>query len=332
MLVDAVSAAVVFSLLSLSLVQAEEFAALVISYDFLAFAAQPILGSLIDRLRLPVISASFGAFLVILSLPIGVVFHIPILAILIVGIGNAIFHLGGGTIALNLIPRKATMPGLFVAPGAIGLLAGTLVGKTAPSLAWLFAFLLLILAIAMLFVKAPEINYEKPTKQQKISSFGLVLSCLLIAIAVRSLMGFAISFSWKSDISLLVALTMGVFLGKALGGVLADRFGWANVAVGSLIISAPLISFFGAYPPIAIFGMFLFNFTMPVTLVAMSNLFTGRPAFSFGMTCLALFLGAIFVFGGLGYIFANQLVSLFTILFSAVILFIGLKMGKKIFY
>jgi hypothetical protein len=42
-----------------------------------------------------------------------------------------------------------------------------------------------------------------------------------------------------------------------------------------------------------IFGIFLFNMTMPITLVVISNTFQGRQGFAFGLTTLALIIGAL---------------------------------------
>ena len=329
LLVDGTCAALVFSLSALSLVSASIFVGFIVLYDILAFATQPFFGLLIDRLRLAVATSSFGSVLVVLAVPIGLILHLPFCAVVIAGIGNALFHLGGGTIAFNLSPRKATMPGLFVAPGTIGLFLGTLVGKTAAMFVWPFAVVLLIFAALILLVEAPKINYTLTKKREKISSFDMVLVFVLVVIVIRSLMGFAISFGWKSNFALLVALTIGVFLGKALGGVLADRYGWRKVAVGTLIISAPLVSFFGAVPVVAIVGMFLFNMTTPVTLTAVANLFTGRPAFAFGLNCIALIGGALVIFGGVTF-FSNPIVSFATILVSALVLFVGLGKGGNI--
>ena len=79
--------------------------------------------------------------------------------------------------------------------------------------------------------------------------------------------------------------------GKALGGIISDRLGWIETSVGALLISAPLIAFAG--PAGIIAGLFVFQMTMPVTLVAAVKVFPKKPAFAFGLTCLALVGGAI---------------------------------------
>jgi FSR family fosmidomycin resistance protein-like MFS transporter len=81
--------------------------------------------------------------------------------------------------------------------------------------------------------------------------------------------------------------------GKAAGGVLADRFGRAAVGVGAVVLSAPLLVVAPGVAAVGIAGMFLFNMTMPVTLVAIADVMPERPGFAFGLTCLALIAGAL---------------------------------------
>lgn len=40
---------------------------------------------------------------------------------LIAGIGNAMFHIGGGIDVLNISDKKATLSGIFVSTGALGI-------------------------------------------------------------------------------------------------------------------------------------------------------------------------------------------------------------------
>jgi hypothetical protein len=53
------------------------------------------------------------------------------------------------------------------------------------------------------------------------------------------------------------------------------------------------VAFGGSNSAAVTIGMWLFQMTMPVTLVALYALMPGRPAFAFGLTCLALILGGL---------------------------------------
>ena len=110
---------------------------------------------------------------------------------------------------------------------------------------------------------------------------------------LSSFVGSALVMPWKSEPALLVALTTAVVLGKALGGVVADRFGFGVTGTVSLLASLPLLLFAGASPAAGIAGLLLFNMTMPITLVGIVNAMPERPGFGFGLTCLALIAGAL---------------------------------------
>jgi FSR family fosmidomycin resistance protein-like MFS transporter len=216
-----------------------------------------------------------------------------------------------------------------VAPGALGIFAGTILAKTGSFHAWLFFFLILLACLFMSKIKTPSINYKIQASRQNKNYVELAIMLIFISVAVRSLVGSLAVFPWKSDASLAVAMVVAVFLGKALGGILGDRFGWRKIAAGALLVSAPLITFGAPLPIVAILGLFLFNMTMPITLTAISNMLPGRPSFAFGLTCLALFIGAFPAFTEMKSLFAGN-TALFAITLASVLaLFIGLGLLFK---
>jgi FSR family fosmidomycin resistance protein-like MFS transporter len=239
-LVDAMCAGVLFSVVSRQIYSASEMTYLIIVYNLLAFGLQVIMGFLVDHFKTPRLSAIAGIILTGLSTLIFL--PLPILAIVFAGIGNAMFHIGGGVASLSLTPRKATAPGIFVAPGALGLMVGTVLGKGGDFIAWPFLLVAIALAVLVLRVPKPSMYPEQP-KPAPIRGFRIeyIIYLVLFVIAVRSLVGFSVVFPWKSDIDLLVILTISVVLGKGLGGFLADRFGWTLTAVGSLVASIPFL-------------------------------------------------------------------------------------------
>jgi len=327
--IDCICAATIFSIFKDKLVDAYLFFGLVVVYDSLAFAIQPVLGLLADKYRsaklLTVIGCAVTGIAALSYLTS------PIVAAILAGIGNALFHVGGGIISLNLTPKKATAPGIFVAPGAIGLLIGTLLGKNGQFIP-LFAFIVLILlCVLILFTKPPEINYSENNKGEiPFNKFELILLFIFLAVAVRSLVGSVLIFPWKTDINLLYILTGAVFLGKAAGGILADKLGWTKVAVCSLIISIPFIILDANIPILAIMGMFFFNMTMPITLTAISNILPGRAGFAFGLTTLALIIGAIPSFLSNKGFFANEFFLFFVIIAAVIMLYKSLRWAENV--
>ncbi len=320
-LIDAICAAVIFSLIKS--VDSASFFNLVIIYSVIAFGLQVPFGVLVDKIKMPRASAIIGSIITgIAMFTIGIS---PYLSIVLAGLGNALFHIGGGIISLNLTPKKASAPGIFVAPGAIGLFVGTLLGRANYQFSMVFSILIIISCILILVTKSPKINYNK--KSNKVNYFELILLLLLISIAVRAFVGTAIIFPWKSNIALVIVLVSAVFLGKGLGGIIADKFGWIRTATISLLLSLPFLVFFPNIAYLGIIGMFLFNMTMPIILVAVSNMFPGRPGLSFGLNCLALLIGVFPFFIG-GIFLKNSFVTSLVILVSVAFAYIGLYFLK----
>ena len=326
--VDAAGAALLFAIFFLNLVELQTFIYLVILYNVLAFTLQSPFGLLIDKVRMPVYAAMTGALLIAVSL---FFIKLPLIAVSIAGIGNALFHVGGGIISLNLIPKKATMPGIYVATGALGLMIGILIGKGGDFIAWPFLVILVVLSVLMWKIKKPNINY-KTKLEGNFKWFELILLLLLLSIAVRGLIGMVLIMPWKSNLYLLIILTIAIVLGKVAGGILGDKYGWMKISLTGLTVSGILLSFFTNNPYLAIIGVFFFNLTMPITLTAISNMLPGRAGFAFGLTTLALIIGALPTFTGLKTIMNNQLFVLSIIIISATALYLGLKLYFDQFY
>lgn len=321
-LIDATSVAVLFAGAEYTHMEPVNLFYLIILYNILAFALQAPFGFMTDKLRIPIGVAIAGCVLTAIS---AVIFRMPLLAVCFAGIGNALFHVGGGVISLNMNDGKATVPGIYVAPGALGLLVGGLIGKSGYFMPWPFIVLLILAMISIYLVKCPTINYESNVEVNN-NYLELIIILLLASISIRSFIGLAVSFPWKSNLSLLYVLTFAVVFGKAFGGILADKFGWINVSVAGLILSAPLMAFGTDYPIMAIPGVFLFNMTMPVTLAAIANKFPGRAGFAFGLTTLALIFGALFTFTEFKLLFKTGWFVFATILISAFTLNKGLNL------
>ena len=106
-------------------------------------------------------------------------------------------------------------------------------------------------------------------------------------------LGLAFSFPWTSSPVSPALMVLAGALGKGLGGVLADRFGWMRTAVCTLTMSIPLPMFGTASHVEKMLAMFLVATTMPVALAAVSESLPREPAFAFGLTGIALLVGAL---------------------------------------
>ena len=311
-IVDMSCVAVMFSTLIIHGYNSHDTFIFIITYNIIAFGIQAPIGLLVDKFQVPKESAFIGCVLVIASI---FVFEIPALVVILSGLGNAFFHVGGGSISLNFSPKRAAAPGIFVAPGAIGLTAGILIGENDLFTALPFVLILIASCIFILICKIPKINYQRVSLKSNIKFFEIVLILLLFSVSIRSLYG--LTAEWKSDITLLIILTLATACGKAFGGLFADRFGWVRVAVSALILSAPLLSFFPDSPLLVITGTFLIQMTMPITLTALSNMLPGRSATAFGLSVFALIIGVIPSYLGAKLFLDNSWIILTIIIASA---------------
>ena len=272
------------------------------AYNVLAFALQPVVGLAVDRLRAGRPAAVAGAAMTAAALGLAAVAPAAIWpAVLLAGLGNAAFHVGGGVVTLRASRGWAGPVGVFVAPGAAGLALGIAAGKAGAAW-WPLAAALVVLAAVLWTLPAPRFGapVEGPGARLAPTPAGLaaagagVLVLLLAVVGMRSLAGLTLDLPWKTDTALLIALTAAVVGGKALGGLAADRLGWRPVAVTALLASLPLLALGTTSPAAGIAGVLLLNMTMPITLAAVAAaLPRGTEGFAFGLTCLALFFGSV---------------------------------------
>ena len=291
-LIDASSAMVVYGGAGMHGLSGAASFNLVVAYNVIAFGAQPIFGLCIDALRASRAALIAGAVLVLAALPI--VHYSALLGMILVSIGNALFHLGGGSIVLSARPGSAALPGIFVGPGAFGLSVGVWLGfKGIFPMVTLMAAL--IAAIALLCIVHPALysgTWEK--RKEKLPFIWVVIVLLLVSIFVRALIGNRNGLSaLHGPVLFWLGLGLSACLGKVCGGFVADRLGWTKTVLIALALATPLIVFGGKVHIAALTGIFLFQMTMPVTLAALALWIPGKPAFAFGMACLALLIGTL---------------------------------------
>jgi len=293
-----------------------------IIYNVAAFVLQAPFGFIIDKALNPKFAAILGLFFVAVSF---LFWNNIFAALIIAGIGNALFHVGGGSLVLSLKNRKSTFSGIYVAPGGIGLVAGSFLSVSQISIhLLLFPLTLIFLGLILYFIQTPEFN--RTNEKESISDYrALIIVLLMIPIVVRSMTGLTVEFPWKENQFLYLLLIAAIAFGNAFGGILADKYGLRKVGVGGLLVSAPLLAFFTFVPVLGITGAFILNFTMPVTLIAIWNVIPRYRGLSFGLTTVALFIGALPTIIGKDLWLKNDWV-LFSLTFSSsMILFAGLR-------
>jgi MFS transporter, FSR family, fosmidomycin resistance protein len=324
LVVDAVSAAAILQITATQTIEPEAFVALLVLYHAMAFGLQPLFGLAVDATQRHRAAAVGGCLVasVALLLPTW-----PMLAVVIAGVGNAAFHVGAGVLCLRTMPHRATVAGLFVAPGSVGLLLGVILGKMGITASLPLLPVAALMCLLMCRVRETHHDVPRPRDGAFHAPYGpgqLFLGLILLSIAVRALLGFLVESPWETRPGLLIGLTLAAVAGKAMGGVLADRWGWLRVGVVSLLASLPFLACGAAHPAVALPGVLLLNLTMPVTLAATVEALTGYPGFAFGLASFALVLGAMPAL--LGVSISGPLIVAAVILLSAAALYYGLRM------
>ena len=280
-----------------------DFALCLLLYNFCAFALQMPLGLLADRLDRNGAVAAAGCALVALAYAV----PLPLAAAVTAGVGNALFHLGGGIDTLNTGLDRSAALGIFVSPGAVGLFLGTLWGRGDAVSLWAGPVGLLVLAGAILWLCRRTFGSLRsgnaPLDPTPREGWGPLVPLFLVVV-LRSYMGANQAFVWKSQGQWALVLTLALALGKAGGGLLSDRLGPRRAAGWSLGLAVALYLLSGAPLP-GLLAVFLFNMTMPMTLWAAAQLLPGAKGFGFGLLTFALFVGYLPVYLGWPAVFGN---------------------------
>ena len=268
-------------------------------YNFCAFAMQMPIGIIADKLNRNHLFAAAGC--VMIAAAYGLT-SLPLVAAIVLGLGNGMFHIGGGIDILNISEKKSSALGIFISPGAFGVYFGTILGRTGASLT-LPILIALLIAAGMIFTmnrervhtgtNVPNASFspEVPPK------LFIAVICLFFVVCLRSYVGLAIDFPWKNTGYWGLAIVCASAFGKVLGGFLSDRYGPAKVAALSLGLAA-LLFLLPQIPVAGVPAILLFNMTMPITLWLIARMVPGAKGFSFGLLTFALFLGFLPVYLG----------------------------------
>ena len=339
----------------------------ILVYNFCAFALQMPLGVALDALCVGKKGreADFPFLFVLAGVlcTMGGAFLHPA----VLGIGNALFHVGGGVGTIREDDRRSWRGrglGVFVAPGALGLYLGTVLGRGGSWQMWAFGtgvLMALLCAGAIWGRKAhhfevsgrkahcfgmrgqkvcffevsgrkahrfevsggeggteriPESGVrgrgteadwraeaqpsksspQKTEKQaagntgQGIRNTAIAAVCCILVVILRSYVGMAVAFPWKTGFRAGLLAVLMVVGGKAAGGFASARYGMRMTTTVSLGLAGICYLCSTAMLP-GLAALFLFNMTMPITLYWLARSMPRMPGFAFGLLTFALFLG-----------------------------------------
>ncbi|MBQ1566835.1 MAG: hypothetical protein IIZ80_02965 [Erysipelotrichaceae bacterium] len=302
-------------------------------YNFCAFALQMPLGIIIDMWSVRS-SRTMRPGLVFMCAGVALTVIGSFVSNIILGIGNALFHVGGGVLAIHEddeygLDSKAL--GCFVAPGAVGLILGILYHDTS-----LYEVIMMIVSLCLVLIslcayfsskeKHLVIRYRKFSLERK-ELLSIIILCFIVVI-IRSLTGMAISFPWKKGNLITIISVFAVASGKTIGGFLNSKFGMKKTVIVTLCISS-LAYLFGDNMLSGLIALLFFNMTMPITLYLLALNMSDMPGFAFGILTFGLFLGYLPVHYG----FLNDLSSspygVIASLVSLTILYLAVRISEK---
>ena len=294
-----------------------EVSALTLAYNALAFAAQPAVGLYLDRTRQPQRAVFVSLGLMALAL---LVVDQPLLAVVVAGLASAVFHVGGGMLAIGVSRDRATGLGMFAAPGVIGLACGgALAAAGASALVWLI-LLLAMFGSLRLWARSVTLDQSEP-KVATLADRDLIVMAILVAIAVRSAVWSAFEWVLVGNTPMLLAAALAAGSGKLVGGALADRLGWRAWTMGALAVAALLLAIGPNGGGLFLLGLALLQSVTPVTLAALAQVLPGRSGLAAGLSLgLAIALGGLFVFAGLGAALTSPPLSLSLVVVSGAVL------------
>lgn len=311
-------------------------------YNFCAFALQMPFGVVLDMLgvskseKKEQLALDFALTGVLFTI-VGAFVH-PVL----LGIGNALFHVGGGVGSVKEDAQKGWQGrglGVFVAPGALGLYLGTVIAKKDFWQAGILACMMLLILGSMLagvllrrkLQGGQEAELSQMLQANTLTAsgtmaVGMVMLCCLSVVILRSYIGMAVSFSWKEIPILGLLSVLAVVGGKVAGGFLAARFGYRKTIILSLGLAA--VCYLGLEAvPFGIAALLLFNMTMPMTLYLLIKTLPGVEGFGFGLLTFGLFLGFLPVYFGMELPVSGQVLGFAGSLLSMLLLL--LVAGRK---
>lgn len=322
-------------------------------YNFLAFAMQMPVGLIADRIKKNYLTAAAGCLFVLGALVMSWLYKdneiVMRAALALAGIGNCLFHVGGGIEVMKRSKDKATPLGIFVSPGAIGIFLGTLLGKQRETLSLVFVLLLLGAVLLLIYnSKKQQIQMEEvlgteddmygkeevsETKApvylpDKVNNLGLAIgaiTCFFLVVVFRSYLGMIAAFPWKDTVSSAVIALAAVFGGKLTGGFLADKWGVSKAAVGTLLASS-LLFVLSDFIWAGVFALFFFNMSMPITLYLAAKVLHRQNGFAFGILTFAIFVGFLPAYAGFNR--CNNLILTGLSLISLIFLGIGTSLCK----
>ena len=267
-------------------------------YDGMAFVPQSIIGYISDKC--PKINMGIiGTILLVIAYVIYSFLNVSVyISLFILCLGNAFLHVSGAEVTLKTSDGKLSPSAIFVSGGSFGVITGRLLARSN-----IVSSILIIPILSMIpFIILADTYKNKNDNTNKFNYVkdtinpGLIILIAVFVVIVRGYMGYGIPTSWNKTTAQLVIFYFTMGIGKALGGVLSDKFGIRKIAILSTIIAIPFLCFGDNIMIISLIGVMFFSMTMAITLAILVSCLKKTPGLAFGLTTIGLFLGTAPIF------------------------------------
>ena len=220
------------------------------------------------------------------------------ISLIILCLGNCFLHISGAESTLKTSNGKLSPAAIFVSGGSFGVITGKLLAKTIINpLVLLIPILSLIPFIILADTyKEKNDNTDSFNYVKENNNPYLVIIIAIFIVIVRGYMGYGIPTSWNKTTTQTILLYFTMGIGKALGGILSDKFGIKKISILSTLVAIPFLCFGDKVMIVSLIGVMFFSMTMAITLGILVSVLKNTPGFAFGLTTIGLFLGTAPIF------------------------------------
>lgn len=273
-----------------------QYVTLFVLYNCLAFVSQPLVGWWVDGRGQEVQAGRLYASLLTVGCMSGIgvlLFLAPaeggsflvsclcLMVAMLVGAGNALFHVMAGKDVTIRSGNDMRHLGIFVSSGALGLLLGSSFASM-----WLSLVLVCVVwgleGIAHLRIRTVSVS-DNPCSTDRRFRLPTVLCLLLLVVFFRSFLGKLVPASANEVAGYALWLAILTFLGKATGGFFARRVGAWHLLTLALLVACGAFLMGYYHVGFLLLMVFCINQTMPLTLHLANRYLPHREGLAFGL-------------------------------------------------
>ncbi len=254
---------------------------MLIVYAIIGFGGQLPVGMWLDATRSFKMFSKAALLLLLLS-PLAWIIN-PYAGIIVAGFSSALVHVTGGAVCLESNNNKIGPLGLFTAPGVLGLALGSASASVAPY--WLLVPVAAVLLVSWFLLQQKSDGTFVTTQPSKplLDSHDWIMIGILLTVTLRSLVYDIIQQVGQHWQQGLLVIGISAFLGKIIGGFVADKVGWKTWVYITLPAAFVLLQFGRDNMYMLGFGIACLQSSVPISLLLMRQSLPLYPGVSSAM-------------------------------------------------